>query len=209
MPSQERTDKLPGPPTPLAKQFVRYVLGFGVGVAIGLAPYLGEINVPLFRPLLSLLPESLRDIVLPLSAALMGIIAVAVQWYGTHRLSKKSLTRAFNRAILSTIFSFLALVVVYTFVVARVPILAGQDSVSFVVGFQHPEGGACLGLSDSECIKRLSFDESAIASHWGDRQIRFSKLALMLAYLSFTSCFGVLVGLVVLRRAATSRSSVR
>lgn len=200
MPSQERTSKLPGPPTPLAKQFVRYILGFGVGVAIGLAPYLGEINVPLFRPLLSLIPESLRNVVLPLSAALMGVIAVAVQWYGSDRLSRRSLRVAFRNAILSTILAFISLVVVYIFGVSTVPILAGQDSVSFVVGFQRPDGGSCEGLSDSECIKRLSFDESAIESYWGDRQVRFSKLALTLTYLLFTSCFGVLVGLVVLKR---------
>ena len=33
------------PATALSKQFVRYLVGFGVGVGIGLAPYLGILNV--------------------------------------------------------------------------------------------------------------------------------------------------------------------
>jgi hypothetical protein len=192
--------KLMEPPTPLAKHFVRYLLGFGVGVALGLAPYLGEINVPFFKSLLTLIPNSLRDTVLPLSAALMGLIAIVVQWYGTERLSKRWLRRTFNRTILFSLFSLIALIVAHSFVVTTVPFLAGRDSASFVVGFQRPEGGTCRGLSDAECIKTLTFNEAKIESYWGDRQVRLSKLVLTFFYLLFTSSFGALVGLVVLKK---------
>jgi hypothetical protein len=35
------------PPTPLARQFVRLLVGFGVGVGLGSAPFLGIVDVPL------------------------------------------------------------------------------------------------------------------------------------------------------------------
>ena len=74
------------PPPPLAARFVRYLLGAGVSVAIGLAPFLGEIDVPLFKPLIGILPPEEGTVAIPLSAAMMGIVAVAVQWYGSQRL---------------------------------------------------------------------------------------------------------------------------
>ena len=73
------------PATSLSKKFVRYIIGFGVGVAVGLAPYLGILNVPFFKPLLSLIPEAVRGTAIPLSAALMGIVAVVIQSYGSER----------------------------------------------------------------------------------------------------------------------------
>src|SRR5437016_3481091 len=86
----------PPPPPPLARRWIRYLLGFGVSVAIGLAPYLGKVHVPLFSPLLDLIPESLQTTILPLSSALMGIVAVGVQWYGGERLTEQWLRRAFT-----------------------------------------------------------------------------------------------------------------
>src|SRR4051812_30870916 len=75
------------PPTSMAQRFVRYGLGFFVGVAIGMAPFLGEVNVPVFRALLSVMPFQLWSDLIPLSAFLMGIIAVAVQFYAAERTS--------------------------------------------------------------------------------------------------------------------------
>lgn len=198
----EEHRKLLTPPTSLAKQLVRYILGFGIGVSLGLAPYFGEINIALFKPM-RLIPDSLRDSILPLSAALMGIIAVIVQWYGGQRLSQRWFKWAFRRAVIVAVISLTIFAVIHAFLVTTVPILAGQESASFVVGFSRPEGGSCKGLSDADCIKILSFDEAAIASYWGDRQMRLSKLVLTLSYLSFTSSFGMLVGLIVLRRSST------
>jgi hypothetical protein len=199
---KEENSKLLMPPTPLARQLVRYILGFGIGVSLGLAPYFGEANMALFKPM-RLIPDSLRDSVLPLSAALMGIIALIVQWYGSQRLSQEWFKRVFKRAALFAVTSLVAFIVIHAFLVTTVPILAGRDSVSFAVGLSRPEGKPCQGLSDAECIKILSFDETAIASYWGDRQIQLSKLVLTLSYLSFTSSFGMLVGLIVLRRSST------
>jgi hypothetical protein len=88
------------PATPLARKFVRYLVGFGVGVGVGLAPYLGIVKVPLFRSLLSLIPDSIQDTVIPLSAALMGTLAVAIQWYAGESVTRQALRKMFTRTLI-------------------------------------------------------------------------------------------------------------
>ncbi|HEY8998404.1 MAG TPA: hypothetical protein VIM60_10915, partial [Edaphobacter sp.] len=81
MPPESHTDDKPKPKLPrLASDWLRYLLGFSISVGVGLAPYLGLVGVPLFTPLLSLIPHSLQHIAIPISIASMGVIAVLVQW---------------------------------------------------------------------------------------------------------------------------------
>jgi hypothetical protein len=192
----------PRPPTPLARKLVRYILGFSIGIGVGLAPYLGLLNIPLFTPLLALIPDSIQNTIVPLSAALMGIVAVVVQWYGGEYLTRKWLRKSFARTLLIVMIGFISLLIIHTSVVVTVPILGGEDSVAFVVGFSRPIKPPCTAeVSDAECIKRITFDTSVIESFWGDRRIRIAKLSLMLAYLLFTGAFGALIGLIVLRES--------
>jgi len=190
----------PRPPTPLARQLVRYILGFGVGVGVGLAPYLGLLRVPLFTPLLALIPDSIQNTVIPLSAALMGLVAIVIQWYGGEALKAGRLRKLFGKTLLVSGGAFVLLLIIHTQVVVAVPILGGSDSVPFVVGFTRPNKSPCTEeVSDAECIKRLTLSTSAIESFWGDRQVRLARLILMSAYLLLTSSFGALIGLIILR----------
>jgi hypothetical protein len=191
--------QVPRLPTPLARQFVRYMVGFGVAVAIGLAPFLGELDLPLFTPLLHLIPRSVRDTLVPLSAALMGLVAVVVQWLGQERLSRARQRKMFARTLAVVVFSFVLLFALNNFIVVRVPIPALGSTETFIVGFTRPDTPECQGFSDAECIKRLSMNEELIATYWGDRRIALASLCLKLAYLLFTGSFGALVGLLVLR----------
>ncbi len=196
---------LPQPPR-LASKFVRYLLAFGVSVAVGLAPYLGRVNVPLFSPLLKLIPTSIQDTAIPLSSALMGIVAVLVQWYGSDRLTKRVLDKLFGMVIGFTLIAFLILFVVHTEVVVKVPIRGGKDFVTFLVGFSYYQKAPCEQMGRAQCIKdALGFDDSKIASYWGDDSINNAKLALIFSYLIFTSGFGSLVGLLVVRDEANKR----
>jgi len=189
------------PPTPLARKLIRYIVGFGVGTSIGLAPYLGVVNVPLFKPLLSLIPDSIQDTVIPLSAALMGTLAVVIQWYAGEAITQKALRKLFARTLIVTLLTFVVLTVVHTLVVVTLPRTAGE-SWSFVVGFTRPLRPPCTAeVSDAECIKAVTTDPSAIASFWGDRQIKIATLSLMFSYILFTSSFGTLVGLLVLKES--------
>jgi len=195
----ERGDT-PTPPTALARKFVKYLTGFGVGVAVGLAPYLGKLDVPLFSPLLDLIPLTLQDTILPLSAALMGIVAVTVEWVGFDKHSKAWQKRWFGWTLGVALTAFVSLMVVHTLVVVSVHILGGKGTVSFVVGFDRPYEPPCTReISDAECIKLLTFEPAGIAAFWGDRAIRLSTLAIMIPYLLLMGAFGSLIGLVLLR----------
>lgn len=195
-----RAPKAIQPPTPLSRKLVRYVVGFGVGIGVGLAPYLGLIDVPPFKSLLTMIPGSIQDAAIPLSAALMGAVAVVVQWYGGERVSRAWLRTMFARTLVAAALSFILLTVVYNRVVVTIPM--GDGAVSFVVGFVRPDKPPCpKEVSDAQCIKMVTLDPAEIAAFWGDRQIRLAKLSLTFSYLLFTGSFGALVGLVVLREA--------
>lgn len=195
-----RQSSSPKLPTSFTGRLVRYVLGFGVGVAVGLSPYLGLLHVPFFVPLLNLIPESIQTSVIPLSAALMGTVAAVVQWFEHEGINQVLLRRFFKRILFTITTSFVVLLVVHTMVVVSVPILGGRDSVTFIVGFTRPDKPPCtVDVSDSDCIKRITLDTSAIESFWGDRAVRLATLSLSLAYLAFTGSFGALIGLVLLK----------
>ena len=186
------------PPPPLSRQLVRYILGFGVSVGVGLAPYLGKLSIPGFSSMLELIPNSIHNTVLPLSAALMGLVAVVVQWYGGERLGRQWLKKAFKNTLKLTVLSFIILFVVHVFVVVKYPFDGGSET--FLIGFVRPVKPPCSAeMSDDQCIDAVGPRAQEIESHWGSLQIRLAKLALIIPYLAFTGSFGLLVGLLLLR----------
>jgi hypothetical protein len=181
-------DDAPKPKLPrLASDWIRYLLGFTVSVGVGLAPYLGLVGVPLFTPLLSLIP---------LSIAAMGIIAVLVQW--RRRTPAKPIE--FRLAVTLALVTLVLFISLEILAVAHVEVPAVDQTVSFAVGFSTPQRPPCEGLSRDACIaQRLGFDEAVIDGYFGDTQTRLTKLALILAYIGFMSSFGWMVGLLLLR----------
>lgn len=189
------------PPPPLARKLWRSILAFGVSFAVGLAPYLGRVRIPGFTPLLSLIPNSIQDTAIPISAAVMGTVAVAIQWSGFDKNSPVWLNKWFKRTMLLFLFGALAITLLHIFVVTKVQFLGGKDAESFVVGFVRPNKPPCTEeISDAECIKYLTFDLARIESFWGDRQVKIAKTSLVITYLILTSSFGVLVGLLLLKQ---------
>jgi hypothetical protein len=188
------------PPTSTASKLVRYILGFGVGIGVGLAPYLGVYEVPFFYPLLTLIPKVLREPVLPISAAVMGILAVSVQWYEGETITRTKLRRLFKRTLITAILSLSLLLVVHQFVVVRI---ATFDNKYFtaLVGFSRPVQYPCVesNLSDEECIGRLSLSQEKINTFWGPKSVKLAGLLLTGLYLVFTGAFGTMIGLIILR----------
>lgn len=197
MAHEEAPGKLP-PPPPTAGLFVRYVLGLGVSVGVGLAPYLGRINVPLFEPLLTIVPLSEQGFLIPLSTALMGLVAVGVQWYGGER--PEWLRKWFGATLVIALLALGFLVYVHNNVVVSVQYL-GTKSTSFLVGFSRPNKPPCPeGISDAECIRDyLTFNPAKIESFWGDKEVRNARLTLTLSYLVCMGSFSTLVGFIVIR----------
>jgi len=70
------------------RKWVTYVVAFSVSVAIGLAPLLGKLRVPLFSPMLDMIPTYFQDSLITLTSALMGLVAVVVQWFSETGLSQ-------------------------------------------------------------------------------------------------------------------------
>ncbi|HEX8117969.1 MAG TPA: hypothetical protein VF521_11915 [Pyrinomonadaceae bacterium] len=194
------------PATPLGRKLVRYIVGFGVGIGVGLAPYLGVLEVPGFKSLLTFLPNSMRDTLIPLSAALMGMLAVVIQWYGGERISRKWLRKLFARTLLTAILTFVVLIVVRELVVRDIPIRDGK-TLSVVVGFIRPDSAPCpRGMSDRDCLLRVTLNPAAIDEFWGERQVALARLSLIFPYLLFTGAFGMLVGLIILKEGLQEKA---
>lgn len=195
------------PPTPVTRTWVRAVVGFSVGVSVGLAPYLGVLDVPLFTPLLSLVPGSVRDTAIPLSAAVLGLIAVGVQWYGSGNISERLLKTWFPRSTLLAGAGLLLFILLHATLVVSVQIEGGASRVAFVAWpWRVPTCPCKADVPDATCMIQLSFSESELDRCWGDRTRRLAGTALALSYTLATSGFGALVGLAVMRRGGSRRS---
>lgn len=176
----------------LVSHWVELVLGLSVTLVIGLLPYLGKF-IPLLAPMMSILPEAVQPIAVPLAAASMGIVAVIVQWRIGHKLPAEQLNRWFRRTVIACSISLAVLAVLETTTVVRVDVPAVNGTVSFAVGPSHPGAPPCAGLSRADCIKhQLSLDEASIDSYFGEGWVDATKLVLVIVYTIFMSTFGAL-----------------
>lgn len=196
----------PQPPTALSRRFVRYLVGFGVGVALGLAPFLGTVGVPGFVPLADLLPLTLQERVRALAPIVMGVLAVVVQFGSGARTSQRRLRRRFALTLVALGGGFLLLVVLQARLVREVDILGGERTVRYAVGLERPATCDCPPqLSDRECIAQLSLDPARVETCWGTGPTRMSELALTLGYLLVIGGFGGLIGLLLLQEESRRR----
>jgi hypothetical protein len=131
----------------------------------------------MFSPLLDLIPTYLQDSFIPVASALMGLVAVCVQWFSEEGLSVAGRRILFWCSLAVAFAAALLFYTVSTFVVETVD-FGGQshrETASFLIGFTRPTNEPCgPKVSDANCIKVLSFDRSRIADFWGDRNIRLA-----------------------------------
>jgi hypothetical protein len=205
-------------PTPLAKEFVRRLLGFGVWVALGLAPFLGRVHVPGFSPLLDMYPSTLRWLI-PISGLLMGMLALVVEFAAGRRVSQKTLTRWFARAVALFVASCGLLIVLYLFLVVRVDgavPAAGEGSkpatFAVVTGTlevpPQPPGSDCKcnpGWPADKCIEKITLNPANVRLCFGSERVAFASLALAVLYLALTGSFAAGVGLLLLAQRKGAR----
>lgn len=194
------------PATPLARRFVRMVLGFGVGIGLGLAPFLGSIDIPGFSALLSLFPATLKSVLIPLSALLMGTIAAGIQFYAGNRIKPAKLENLAKRTLVFIGVALFCLLFAYFLLIERVHFNENVAG-SFVIGFERTAVCGCDdAMSDAQCIMEISANPNSIETCWGRKQIRLSEFLLSCIYLSTTGAFAFLGGLLLLRDPQESRS---
>jgi hypothetical protein len=146
---------------------------------------------------------------IPLSAAMLGLIAVGVQWYSSAEVPERFLKKWFPRAALFAGISLVLFILLHTALVVGVQIQGGASRVAFVVWPSRVSSCPCVAaVPDATCVIQLSFSESELDRCWGDRNRRLAGTALALSYTFATSGFGALVGLAVMRqRTRTGKSS--
>lgn len=210
MPVKDR-EKNPTAPTPLARRLVRYVVGFGIGVGLGMAPFLGRI--PGMEALLQLFPVNMHRTLIPLSIFLMGIIAVAVQFYSGETMSRLALRRRFSLALYSLLTGLVLFMVLHATFVERVEFKdEGKKlaSTPVIIGLSRVQGCECPPKdSDVACLAKLTLEPAAVESCWGSRPIRLIRLALSMAYLMLTGGFAALVGLLLLQEESRRQEAAK
>jgi TIR domain len=193
----------PGAPFALAGRYVRFVTGFSVGVGIGLAFYLGKINVPGFAALLEAIPFQLRDALVPLSTFLVGLIAVFVQFYAGEAMKEGRIRSLFAAGMATVVTGFILFTLLDALFVTRQKF--GEQTVGVVTAATRLPGCECgpqSKVNDKACIQQLSLAEDALASCWGGRSLQLRELSLSLTYLLLIGGFAWLVGLLLLRDEA-------
>ena len=202
MTAKNKNDTAP-PPTSLVGRFIRHILHFFVGLGVGLAPFLGNKDVPGFRALISVMPFQIVSELITFSAFLMGMIVVAIQFYSREGVSPLFLRRLFGIALAALVVGFVLfrhLRIEYTVDVERG---ARDKTVAVLIGSSPPKKSCnCPDPEQNpeECIQRLSFSSSAITTCWDGREIRRRGEILGFSYLLLTGGVGVLVGLLLLQR---------
>jgi hypothetical protein len=193
------------PPTPLARRFVRSVLGFGVGIGLGLAPFLGKVVG--IDALLNLYPEEMHASLIPLSAFLMGIVAAAVQYYAGEGISRTHLRLWFRRSLIGLLCGFFLFIILYTALVEQV----SSRNTPLVIPWSDRLAtcGCPPTLSNLQCIKQITIAPEALASCWGSGPLKWSRLLLSVSYLLVIGGFGALIGLLLLREEGREKRKPR
>ncbi len=190
-------------PSVLAGRYVRYVMGFGVAVGVGMAPFLGNYKVPLFESLLELFQEESKTTLIPISAFLMGLVAVAIQFYAGENIVRKNIRRRFAFGLAAILVAFGGLVAIYgTDRVISIPVPSSDPSTKHyarvILGWSRAANCDCRDEpNDLECAYDLGMH---LETCWPS--IPQVRLSLYLLYLTLTGGFGSLIGLLLLQEEA-------
>lgn len=200
------------PPTGVARQFVRLILGFSLGVGLGLAPFLGNREVPVFKALLGLYPTHYREMLVTLGAFTMGVLAVVVQFYSVENVSRDTIRRLFRRTLAAIGAALVVLTVISVNYVEQVKTARGIDS--FIVVGKRLATCPCDQVADyyiskHDCLLLLGDDPGAIARCWSEDAENYMVLALVPSYLLLTGGFGALIGLLILQNTARKQEKTR
>jgi hypothetical protein len=133
----------------------------------------------------------------------MGLVAVLVHWYSEEELDRTPRRRALFLSIAIAAAGAIGLYIVTTYVVRTVPFGGPEtrQTATFLVGFDRPYRDPCsVGVSDEECIGKLTYNQAKIISFWGNQNVNRAKLAVSGTYLAFMLGFASAVGIAIHRK---------
>jgi hypothetical protein len=193
------------PPTALARRFVRYVVGFGVGVGVATLVFL---TGGLFK----VIPNDLRSIALPTSTLLMGLVAVGVQFYARESILRRTLRRLFTAGVVVLVAGVVLFLCLHLLFVETYEARGRDVALTVVLVGERLPGCRCkAGASNEDCVLGIGHDR--IDTCWASSKRKTVRILLLLTYLLTTIGFGVLVGFVVVQeemhRAARRRRKPR
>lgn len=194
---------LPEPPA-MAKRWVSALLALLVSVPIGLAPLLGNFDIPGFKAVLSLYPEALQNTALPLASVAMGLVAVSVQFFAQDKLNDRKVRGWFVKLFIALFVLLFSLAFVHNKHVVTIEAGPEAQPVSFVVAAARIADCGCQSSdSDAYCIQRIGLDQALLSACWPESEIRGASFLLTALYVLLMSGLGALVGLLVLRKQPT------
>lgn len=187
-------------PTSVATRWVKVVISLTVSVGVGLAPLLGATEIELFAPLLGIIPEYQRTVLLTLSTFLVSIVAVFVQFYAREKIPRERLRRWFLRLGGGLLVSTIVFYVLHALFTVEVPLHGGEDSVTLLIAWSRAAECPCATTTtDILCIKEMSIAKEMIDQCWGRRAVIVAGLVIGLPYLALMAGIGALIGLLVVR----------
>lgn len=179
-----------------ARTMIRLGVSFGVGFAVAMAPLIGAKEIPFFRPLADLLSESHRNVLIPVSALLLGLIAMSVHFLLGEKVSRARIRKTFVATLIAIGVSVVALVTLHQLYIVK----AGCSAEPIVLGWSRLESCGCEpGSSDRTCLEDSACQ---IEGCWKESQARQVTLSIYLSYLFILCGFEVLVGLLTLQESA-------
>jgi len=177
------------------------MLAFGVSVAVGLAPLLGTVDVPLFKNIIDLFPRYPYDspnLLIPIASFLMGLVALVFEFASRSHNSRTAIRKWFVISACICIASLMVLFFVYLMVTEH----AGERAIPILVGFGQPLCSACQDLGRVACIESITGSLSDISQCFGTLNVKMGFAALALTYFLLMASFGAMVGGLILRETS-------
>jgi TIR domain len=182
---------------PDARSFVREIGTFWIGVAVGLAPFFGEIPIPGFRPLLQIFPTDLKWILLAVAPFSMGFVAAAVKFQLDEKTDRAKLPRWLWTAVIASLVGVFTLLYLQRYVV-RVEMDKGFWLA--IIGSSRISTCGCpKEVSDEDCIDGIG-TRSGMDTCWDRNERENIKLAFGFDYLFINLGVGVVVGVRMLQK---------
>lgn len=202
--------QLPQPPS-ATRRWLNALLALTVTVPIGLAPLLGNLDIPGFRALLSLYPEGLRDTALPIATLAMSLVAISVQFFANDSFSGRRLRRVFVPLVLALFAMLLALAWFHSQHVVQIHVggLDGSEESYVVADVRTPTCSCPASEGDGLCIMNIGMNPAQLPTCWPERDLRRNAFVLQLLYVLLMAGTGALVGLLVMQRTRRKASPRR